>query len=158
MNIKSCMKRNVVSIHASDTIGQAASLIVSRHIGMLPVVNDDHQLVGILTLLDLLTLIMPDFVRLVENFDFVHDFGALEARQPTPEMLAQPVEEVMRPPVWVEESSGLLRAVALLRRHDLSDLPVVSDDTGQLTGIASRVDIGTALLAGWRSNARDELV
>lgn len=158
MNIKSCMKRNVVSIHTSNTVEHAAALIVSHHIGTLPVVNDNKQLAGLLTVRDLLALIMPDFVRLVENFDFVHDFGALEARQPTPDMLARPVREVMLPPVWVEESSGLVRAAALLRQHELIDLPVISDDTGQLVGIASRVDIATALLARWRSDSGGEIV
>lgn len=156
MKISSCMKRDIVSLHASDTVERAASLVVDRHVGTLPVVDDDRKLVGLLTLRDLLALVMPAFVRLVEDFDFVHDFGAVEAYQPTPDTLARPVREVMQPPVSVEESCGLLRASAVLRHHELMDLPVVSDTIGELVGIASRVDIGAALLAGWRPAARNE--
>jgi CBS domain-containing protein len=35
-------------------------------------------------------------------------------------------------------------------KHNLHDLPVVSED-GILVGIASRVDIGAAILAAWKT-------
>jgi CBS domain-containing protein len=41
-----------------------------------------------------------------------------------------------------------------MNSHDLYDLLVVDDDD-RLVGLASRVDIGTALLAGWRSAAAE---
>jgi len=149
MKIADCMKRDVVSITASASIGQAAARFASRHIGMLPVVHAVGHLVGVLQLRDLLALVMPDFVRLVGDIDFVHDFGAMEAPQPSPEAMARPVREVMQPSLSVEETCGLLRAFALMRQRDLHDLPVVAPD-GRLVGIASRVDIGAALLASWR--------
>lgn len=151
MNITDCMKHDVVSITASASIGQAASRFAARHIGTLPVVDASGRLVGTLQLRDLLALVLPDFLKLIEDFDFVHDFGAVEARQPSPEMLARPVTDVMQPPVSVEATCGLLRAFAVMREHDLHDLSVV-DTSGRLVGIASRVDIGAALLASWRSS------
>ncbi len=146
--IRDCMKRNVVSIPITATIGEAAATFVARHIGMLPVVDDAGHLVGLLQLRDLLGLVMPDFVKLLEDFDFVHDFGAVEARHPSPEAMARPVQEVMQPPVSVDETCGLLRAAAFMRQHDLHDLPIVDVD-GKLVGIASRVDVATAILASW---------
>jgi CBS domain-containing protein len=148
MQIRDCMKRNVVSLSVAATIGEAAAAFVARHIGMLPVVNETGHLVGLLQLRDLLSLVMPDFVRLLEDFDFVHDFGAVETRQPAPETMTRPVREVMQPPISVDEACGLLRAAALMRRYDLHDLPIVDGD-GKLVGIASRVDVATAILAGW---------
>ena len=38
---------------------------------------------------------------------------------------------------------------AIMNSHHWYDLPVVDDD-GRLVGLASRVDVGTALLAEWR--------
>ena len=150
MKISDCMKPNVVSITASASIGQAVALFAVRHIGTLPVIDSTGRLVGLLTLRDLLALVMPDFVRLMEDFDFVHDFGAVETRLPSPETVSRPVREVMQPPISVEQTCGLLRASALLRHHDLLDLPIVTPDS-RLVGIASRVDVGTALQAGWRT-------
>ncbi|MEW5989557.1 MAG: CBS domain-containing protein [Chloroflexota bacterium] len=149
MKVAECMKRNVYSIPLSATVAEAAGRFTAHHIGTLPVVEDDGRLVGILPLGDLLALVMPSFVQLLDDFGFVEDFGLLEDQRPGPEVMARPVSAVMQPPLSVEESCGLLRAFALMRKHDLHDLPIVNKQ-GQLVGIVSRVDIGTALLSKWR--------
>jgi len=142
------MKRNVISISETATIGQAATILVKQHIGCLPVVDQDGHLIGLLQLQDVLSLVMPDFVNLLETFSFVNDFGAVEARQPSIGDMERKVREIMRPPIFVGEGGGLLRSFALLHKHHMLDLPVV-DNFNRLVGIASRVDIGTALIAGW---------
>ena len=150
MNIRDCMKRDVVSIPATAAVGEAAAIFVARHIGLLPVVDERGRPLGVVGLRDMLTLALPAFVNLVDDVDFVHDFGAVEAARPSPEMLAQPVTTIMQPATTVPEDCGLLRAYALMRQRDLHDLPVVAAD-GTLVGIASRVDVATAVLAGWQS-------
>jgi CBS-domain-containing membrane protein len=150
MNISDCMKQDVVSISSSASLGQAAALLAKRHIGTLPVIDGAGHLMGLLQLRDLLGFVMPDFVRLIESFDFVQDFGAVETHQPDLDTLIRPVREVMQPPVSVDKACGLLRAYAMLLRHQLLDLPVVGPDN-RLVGIASRVDVGTTLLANWRT-------
>jgi CBS domain-containing protein len=150
------MKREVVSISVAATIGEAASLFVEEHIGTLPVVSEKGKLVGILHIRDLLELIMPSFVNIVEDFDFVlGDFSVFEDKLPTRKSAAQPVSSVMAPPVSVKTISGLLRAFAIMNKNQLYDIPVV-DDNGRLVGLASRVDVGTALLSEWKSIAEEE--
>ena len=149
MDMSQCMKRNVVSIEAQATIAEAAALIVKHHIGLLPVVNSDGRLIGVLGLRDLLSLSMPVFVKLLDDLDFVYDFGAVEDALPDPIALAKPVTSLMRAAISVKASSGLLRAYSLLEHHHIHDLPVV-DDAGRLVGIASRVDIGAAILGRWQ--------
>ena len=154
-NISQSMKYKVISISDSATIREAAALFVEEHIGTLPVVEGDGKLVGILHIRDLLELVMPSFVKLVEDFDFVRgDFSIFETLLPPQEVADQPASSIMDPPVSVRAASGLLRAFAIMNSHNLYDLPVVDDD-GRLVGLASRVDIGTALLAGWRSAATE---
>lgn len=153
MNVNQCMKRQVFSVSAAATIEEAAALFVTHHVGTLPVVDDSQQLVGILHVHDLLKLVMPAFVDLFEEFDFVvKDFGAFEELRPTAESAHQPVQKFMEPPVSVKANSGLLRAFAILNHHNLYDLPIV-DDANKLVGIASLVDIGSALLTTWQDLA-----
>jgi CBS-domain-containing membrane protein len=99
---------------------------------------------------DLLDVFMPDFVGLLENIDFVHDFGAMESLEPrdVAEAAGLTMADLMQPPVAVKETSGLLRALATMHKHDIRDLPVV-DAAGGLVGIASLVDIAAAFLATW---------
>ena len=154
MQIGLSMKTKIVTVLASATVADAANLFWIHHIGMLPVVDDDGHLLGILHLRNLLHLIMPVFVDLIEDFDYVGDFGVIEDREPSREELILPISEVMEPPIYVREDSGLVRAFAFIHKHDLLDLPVVNDD-GRLVGLASRVDIGRALLATWWQHASD---
>lgn len=151
MNVGQSMKQEVITISSSATVAEAVSLFNDHHVGMLPVIDAEGRLVGILSLRDLVKLIMPAFVNLIDNFDYVGDFGALEDQQPTRDLLDKPITAVMEPPISVPASSGLLRASAILHKHDLLDLPVV-DDQKRLVGLASRVDVGRALLAGWHLN------
>ena len=148
MVISHCMKTKIITTIATDSVADAANLFWTHHIGMLPVVDDAGYLVGILQLRNLLHLIMPVFVNLIEDFDYVGDFGAIEDREPSLEELNLPISDVMETPIYVDEDSGLVRAFAFIHKNDLLDLPVVNGD-GKLVGLASRVDIGRALLATW---------
>jgi len=152
MRIGDCMKRAVVSVSPSTTVQEAAQLIVDKHIGTLPVVNAQGVVVGMLTIRDILKIFLPDFVALLDNIDFVRDFGAMEkSPKDVPGAARLTVKDVMQPPVTIEEDCGLLRAYAVLDKHSLRDLPVV-DKAGRLVGIASRVDIAVAFLSAWQKN------
>jgi len=155
MKISDCMKCNVVSIPATLTIAEVASIFVARKVGLLPVVDEQDRPIGIVSLRDLLELELPDFVNFIADVDFVHDFGAVETTRPNPEELAQPVTTLMQPAITVEENCGLLRAYALMLQHNLLDMPVVNG-RGELVGIISWVDIGTAILSAWQPKGNKE--
>jgi CBS domain-containing protein len=148
LEISKYMKRNVISIPESSTVREAASVFVKHHVGLLPIVDRQNRLVGVVGLRDLLTLELPDFVSFIADLDFVHDFGAVESTRPSPETLDQPVTRLMSPAISVTEDTGLLRAYALMLQHQLHDMPVVSQGN-ELVGVASRVDVGVAILSMW---------
>ena len=148
MNISECMKRNVVSIPDTFTVREAAAIFVKAHIGLLPIVDTNNVLLGAVGLRDLLSLELPDFVNFVADLDFVHDFGAAETTRPSAEVLDQSIKTLMKPPITVPEESGLLRTYALMLQHNLHDMSVISKN-GKLVGMASRVDIGTAIISTW---------
>ena len=148
--IGQCMKRQVVSVTPGTTALEAARIVVTRHVGTLPVTDDAGTLVGIVRVQDLLDVFMPDFVRLLDDIDFVHDFGALEDLSPAVQEGAahRTMRDLMQAPLAVETSCGLLRALAVMNNHQVPDLPVV-DERGTLVGIASLVDIAVAFLDAW---------
>ncbi len=148
MLIHDCMKKNVISVPATITVLEAARVFVRKHVGLLPVVDEQGRPLGMVQLADLLTLELPDFVTLVSDVDFVHDFGAVEITRPAREQLEAPVTTLMQPVRTVEEDCGLLRGYALMLQYGLMDIPVVNK-AGGLVGIVSHVDIGTAILSLW---------
>ena len=150
MKIVDYMKRHVVSIPAEATVREAAAVFVKKHIGLLPVVDKNNKPIGVVGLRDLLSLELPDFVNFIADVDYVHDFGAVETTRPSATALDKSVKSLMEPAITVDEDCGLLRAYALMLQHHLHDILVVSAE-GQLVGIASRVDVGTAILSTWKT-------
>lgn len=148
--VGTCMKRRVVTVSSSTTVDEALRLVVREHVGTLPVVDDQGFLTGVVSLRDLLGVFMPDFVGLLDNIDFVHDFGALEQEEPQtmPKVRHLTMAELAGPAVSVQEDSGLMHSLATLMKHQIQDLPIV-DREGHLVGIASRVDIAVAFFAPW---------
>jgi CBS-domain-containing membrane protein len=158
MKINACMKEKVFSIQTGATVAEAIRLLIRHHIGTLPVLDEQGHLVGLIRLRELINLMMPDFVDLLENIRFVHDFGEVEKRMVRAEDLNRSVDEIMSAPISVQVDFSLLHAAAVLRQNNLTDLPVI-DVENRLCGIVSQVDLGTALMRYWVENAenKDEL-
>jgi IMP dehydrogenase len=150
MKINKYMKKNVVSIHSDRPVVDAINLFVANPIGMLPVIDDNTRLVGILTLRDILHLVMPDSLDLVGDLDFLHDLGATENISPTIEEIHQPVTNLMTAPISAEIDFTLFHAAALLTKYQIYDLPVI-DHNGKLVGLLSHVDVGRGLISRWHS-------
>jgi CBS domain-containing protein len=148
MKISNSMKRRVITISETALVRDAVLQFVHNQISMLPVVDADGRPVGVIKLGELLKRVLPSFVDLIEDFDYVGDFGAMENGIPDPTWLKEPVTAVMRPIEFVDDECGLIRAFSLMKKRDLLDLPVVDKD-GRLVGLASRVDIGRRLLSNW---------
>jgi CBS domain-containing protein len=148
MNIEKFMKKKVYSIPETTTIGEAAAIFKNKHVSILPVVDQLGKPVGVVRLNDLISLDLPDFFHLVEDFDFVHDFGAIETTQPPAELLSRSVTTIMQPADTIDKNCGLMRVYAIMLKDEIFDLPVTNKN-GKLVGIVSRVDIGTGILTTW---------
>jgi len=149
-NIGNCMKRTVIFVSPGTTIGQAVTLMIEKRVGTLPIVDENDTLVGVITISDIIKIFLPNFVSLISDIDFIKDYGSLSmpSMETLEEVENQPVTEIMEEPVAVEEDSSLIRALSIMHKRNLADLPVLKQD--KLCGIASRVDIGREFFSSWR--------
>ena len=150
MLVRECMKRNVFSISREQPSVKLLLRSLTHHIGLLPVINEAGKLIGVVGLRDLLTLEMPDFFELLPELDFVHDFGAVETTRPTAEQLDRPVTTLMQPATIGSRKQRPVAGIC----PDAETQPARSAGRlggWALVGIASRVDIGTAILATWKT-------
>ena len=135
MDIHKFMKTKVFTLLSTATVREAARVVVADRIGTLPIVDEDRKLLGVLSLGQLLDLVMPIFVDMLSDIDFVHDFGAAEESRPDEATLNQPVSDLMGEAVSVPTNCGLVRAYTVMRKLRLYDLPVVDEDN-RVVGLA----------------------
>ena len=145
MKVQSVMKKEVVTVSQDSTFGEALTLMVERRVGLLPVLDGDRRLVGVLSLREAMNIVLPDIVDWIQDLDFVEDFGAVERAPLEDSLRRRPIRAVMEPALSVREDAGLIGTYTYLRQHELSDVAVV-DASNHLVGVASWVDVGVGFL------------
>lgn len=126
LKVQDLMTKDVVSLGPHDTLEEVYDLMDNKHFRHVPVVNEDGELMGLITQRDLLKGALGDVDELPVGLQR--------------EMLSQTkVEEVMTvEPETVEPTTPLLAAGQLLLEHKFGCLPVVDGTT--LVGILTESD------------------
>lgn len=117
--IEQFMRTELFTVHEDEPVELVASIMDWHHVRHVPVENNANQIVGIVSYRSLLRLIAKGW-------------------KPGGEVPV-PVSAVMRrDPVSVTPDTSTLEAIAVMRTHGVSALPVVRD--GTLIGIVSEGD------------------
>lgn len=139
MRVKDLMTRTVLSIGPHASVKDAATLLATHGFSALPVVDQDDQLVGVVTEQDVMRdRILPDPRRRVWHPD---------EQAPEPPVS---VGEVMSPaPLTAAPHTDAAELTRMMVERRLRSVPVV--DEGRLVGIITRRDLVRTL-------ARDDVV
>lgn len=136
MLVREIMTAPAVSIHVEAALDDAIDLLAGRRVTVLPVVDDDGDLVGVISEIDVLRRAVEPDAR-----------GQLT---PLPDSIPLPehISEIMTPtPKTTTERADVADLVDLFVSTSIKSLPVVRDQ--RLIGVVSRSDIIRAL---WRSD------
>ena len=143
MQVRDVMTRNVISVHARQSVLEAAQLMLHNRVSGLPVVDAAGALIGIVT--------EGDFLRRGEIgtqrqrpkwLEFLLGPGRLAAEYV--HATGRMVEEVMTPdPATVSEDDSLETVVELMERRHVKRLPVLRN--GRMVGIVSRANLMDAM-------------
>lgn len=63
LSVKKIMTTNVITLTPESTIAEAARIMLERKIGGIPVVNDQHHVVGIITESDIFRLVVELYAQ-----------------------------------------------------------------------------------------------
>ena len=128
-DLDTIMATELITVHPSSSLYHAGQLMKEHRIRHLPVVDDEHRLVGLLTQSDVLAA--TDSI--------------LKSRDAQLDVAHFPVEDAMVTEIDTVPSHASLRQAALyLERHKIGCLPVV--DEGKLVGIITDTDfVGDAI-------------
>jgi CBS domain-containing protein len=115
------MTGNPVWCLASDLVSSAAQLMKHEEIGLLPVVEDQHdkRVIGVVTDRDLVLNVIA------------------EGRRPD----ATPIRDVMTAnPVTCRDGDAIEHALSAMAQHQIRRVPVVND-RGAIVGIIAQADV-----------------
>ncbi len=148
IQIKDIMTTKIIAAEANDSILDVARLMVERNFDGVPIVDQNHKLVGMVTMKELLDkkgLYLPTVVQLLNELKVRHADDVAEVEEKLKVVKNLKVLSVMNPnPLYLEHNISLDKAAEafLLKRED--PLPVV-DSFKTLVGIVSKYDVLKAL-------------
>ena len=145
MKARDIMSTKVVTVSPSTTVRDVAGLMVEKHVSGLPVLNDNGTLVGMVSEGDLLR--RPEIGTEKHRRRWVSFFSGVDsqAREFTKSHALRASDVMTEQVIHVSEETPLGDVVALMEKHNIKRLPVLSD--GELVGIVSRADLLRALAA-----------
>ncbi|MGE4518112.1 MAG: CBS domain-containing protein [Desulfobacteraceae bacterium] len=141
MKISEFMTTDVISCSADKKLKEAAQIMIEKGLSVLPVVDSDNKLIGIITESDFVgkEVEVPHAMATVKMlFGQAHYHGNIE--EVYKKAKDQPLEKVMtRHPVTISPDESLTGLVELMSSRDLKRVPVVKDK--KLVGIVTRKDL-----------------
>lgn len=137
------MRTGIVTIDTTASLQEAQSLMEEHRVRRLPVLDDDGDLVGILSWGDVRESTSVEAVKVSSPYAPEASEGWLTVW-----------EAMTRDPMVVTPETNLADAVELMLNHKIGGLPVVAKATGKgrrhLIGIVTETDIFRLMLKIWR--------
>jgi CBS domain-containing protein len=139
MQVKDTMTTNVIGIQSEASLAQAIEIMLRSHISALPVFDEKHTLIGILSEGDLLRRAeLGTEKRRPRWLEFLIGPGSFASAYVHTH--GRKVDEVMtRNVVTIEQTATLSEAVDLMNRHNIKRLPVMLN--GTVVGVIARADL-----------------
>jgi CBS-domain-containing membrane protein len=143
MKVKEIMQRDVKSLKPDDNAREALVTLLKLQISGLPVIDRRKKLAGMFTEKEILTKILPSYIKNVGSF--VYDADPKVLKEKIAHFSGLKVKDVMRTDVvTVEEDTAVYEAAHLMLTHKARRLPVLNK-AKEVVGILARVDVVKAL-------------
>ena len=142
MQAKDIMTKEVITVRPDTTLDEVARILTEKNISGLPVVDENLQLIGIITEGDLLMkdskVKFPSYINILGGIIYLDSYT--QYFEELKKTVAQKVEELMTEDVIkIKEDANNEEMATLMVDHNINRLPVVRD--GKVVGIVSRADI-----------------
>ena len=145
MVVREVMSTGVLTARRTDTVQSVVIKMLSRHCGAIPVIEDDHKLVGLVSVRDVMIPLYPNYGDYVH--DNVHSRDFIEMEEGYADVLKKKVEEIMSMnPLTVSPNDSILEAASYMGLKHFRRIPVA--EKGKLVGMVSIGDINRGLFFG----------
>ncbi len=136
LTVRDVMVPRRLSVRLDSTLGEASRLMAAHHVGALPVLSDEGEVLGLVTYQELLRHLLPAYVKRESSGELRADERRGKAGDPHD----VPVREVMdRSVLCVSEDQTVAEVAAMMLARNVERFPVVRE--GTLVGFLTRSDI-----------------
>ena len=139
MELKELMTKNVITVLQSMNVRDAAEMLFNMGISGLPVVDDQKNLVGMITEKDIIRMALPKYVEKLGSLAYTFDMVPFAKTLAKADKVL--VKEIMRKDVitaTVNTSVPEVARIMIVKR--IRRIPIL-DQEGRLVGIIARHDI-----------------
>ncbi len=142
--VKDVMTTHTARIRQDSHLHHAAEVVALSGVSDLMVIDDDGNLVGVLSEGDILRSALPDTDEILDEGGSLDDAFQifLEKGKQLADMPIAPL--IIRDPIVLSPENHLAQAAAILVDKQIRLLPVVED--GKLVGTVSRADVCRAVV------------
>jgi len=147
VSIKEIMVANPVTVKPSDSVETVLKLLEEKHISGLPVMDDEGQVVGVVSEADLLfkekSIRLPLYLTFLDSIIYLESLDKFKHQ--LQKSLGMFVADVMTDkPMTIAPDAPVSQAAELMLTKRINRLPVL-DTVGNLVGIVTRNDLLKAL-------------
>lgn len=141
--VRDVMVEDVLSVRAEQTLGEAARLMTSHRVAAIPVVNERREVIGLLGYRELLTHLVPGYVKRISGEMPAVSRPGKKTTPKDPQNLK--VKQVMdRSVLCISDDQTLADVASMMVNKEVDRFPVVRD--GVLVGFITEGDIVRRLL------------
>lgn len=148
MRAKDLMKKNVVFISKEENVKEIVSILMQNHISGVPVIDQNNQLIGIVTEKDLITkekgFNISSYMEFIASILFID--GHMHFKSKYEKLKHLTARDIMSAPVYTVHLDATIDEIAsiMVNRH-INRLPVINEHN-ELVGIIGRGDLLPALI------------
>lgn len=139
MKVDAVMSRKVHSVTLNTKFRKLWEAIFKEHVHSLPVVDDNHHVIGIITEEDLVRKLYPNYHELIDDIISAGDFEEMENK--IGELSELTAGDIMCTKViFAHSQTPVMRALSRMIVRNIRQLPVLTEDN-VLIGMVSKRDI-----------------
>ncbi len=148
MLVKNFMKTEFKTVAEAMPIPELAKLFVNEKEEGYPVVNNHQEIVGFVTVRDLLQVFLPNYIRNISDFfEYSDNFGYLEIFYMRGKGNLFIVEDIMNYNViTINADASLTKALVVMFLNKINMLPVLKGP--KILGVIKQRDIISVLFEG----------
>lgn len=143
MRAKDIMKKNVVFVKENDSIEEVLKILMENNVSGVPVVDQQHHVVGVVTEQDLITkekgLNIPSYIEFVASILLID--GDLKYNTNHGKMITLTAKDIMSAPAYTVYLDGSIEEIAsAMVNRRINRVPII-DKGRKLVGIIGRGDL-----------------